>query len=99
MESAQQCAVREVLEETGWKCALGRFAGEVEYLDRRGRHKVVEYWLMQPIEGGFRRFDEVDDLVWLPLADAHAHMSYEHDGALVASVSNAIAVPGFRFEH
>lgn len=98
-ESAPQCALREVLEETGWKCALGRFAGEVEYLDRRGRPKVVEYWLMQPLEGGHRRFDEVDDLLWLPLADAAAHMSYPHDAELIASVANAIALPGFRFEH
>ena len=26
-------------------CHLGRFVGEVEYLDRRGRVKIVSYWL------------------------------------------------------
>jgi len=97
-ESAEECALREVLEETGWKCALGRFAGEVEYVDRRGRQKVVEYWLMQPIEGGYPRFAEVDELAWMPIAEAPARLSYEHDQALVASVARAMTVPGFHFD-
>jgi 8-oxo-dGTP diphosphatase len=97
-ESAEECALREVREETGWSCALGRFAGEVEYVDRRGRPKVVEYWLMQPLEGGFPRFDEVDELVWAPIAEAPARLSYEHDRALVASVSQAMTMPGFHVD-
>jgi 8-oxo-dGTP diphosphatase len=98
-ETAEECALREVQEETGWRCVLGRFAGEVEYLDRRARPKVVEYWLMQPIEGGFPRFDEVDELVWLPVAEAPARLSYEHDRALLTSVASAMEVPGFDFGH
>ncbi|MGD0593442.1 MAG: NUDIX hydrolase [Acidimicrobiales bacterium] len=97
-ESAEECALREVLEETGWKCALGRFAGEVEYVDRRGRPKVVEYWLMQPIEGGYDRYEEVDELAWVPIAEAPGRLTYEHDGALVASVASAMTVPGFHFD-
>jgi 8-oxo-dGTP diphosphatase len=88
-ESAQECALREVMEETGWKCSLGRFVGEVEYIDRRGRPKIVEYWLMQPIEGGYPLDGEVDDLAWVPLAEAPARLTYEHDATLVASVAGA----------
>lgn len=97
-ERAEDCALREVLEETGWKCHLGRFAGEVEYVDRRGRRKVVEYWLMQPVEGGFPRFDEVDEVAWVPVDEAQVHLSYEHDGDLVASVASAMTLAGFRFD-
>ncbi|MHB1510406.1 MAG: NUDIX hydrolase [Acidimicrobiales bacterium] len=88
-ESAQECALREVLEETGWKCSLGRFVGEVEYIDRKGRPKIVEYWLMQPIEGGYPLDGEVDDLTWVPLAEASARLTYDHDATLVASVAGA----------
>src|ERR1035438_7960064 len=40
-ETPIECALREVREETGYSCHLGRFVGQVEYTDRRGRVKVV----------------------------------------------------------
>lgn len=96
-ESAQECALREVREETGWKCSLGRFVGEVSYVDRRGRKKVVEYWLMQPIEGGYPRDGEVDDVAWVPVSDVTSRLSYAHDSELVASVASAMGAPVGRF--
>jgi 8-oxo-dGTP diphosphatase len=85
-EGATECALREVREETGCICELGRFVGEVEYLDRRERVKVVSYWLMQPIEGSFQPSAEVDELRWLPLAEAVQLLSYSHDRELLESV-------------
>jgi 8-oxo-dGTP diphosphatase len=85
-ESPTQCAIREVAEETGYQCDLGRFVGEVEYLDRRDRVKVVSYWLMQPGDGAFQPTQEVDDLRWLPLADAERLLTYPHDRELLQSV-------------
>ena len=32
-------------------CRLLRFIGHTEYLDRKGRPKVVAYWVMAPIAG------------------------------------------------
>jgi 8-oxo-dGTP diphosphatase len=89
-ESDEECALREVREETGWTCALGRFVGEVEYVDRKGRPKIVRYWLMQPTEGAWQPSDEVDELVWMPLLDAPARLSYEHDRHLLAAVAGTI---------
>jgi 8-oxo-dGTP diphosphatase len=85
-ESPSECALREVREETGYGCHLGRFVGEVEYLDRRNRVKVVSYWLMQPVDGAFAPTPEVDELRWHPLADAARLLSYSHDRDLLESV-------------
>jgi 8-oxo-dGTP pyrophosphatase MutT (NUDIX family) len=40
-ETDEECALREVEEETGLRCALGRELASTEYLDRRDRPKVV----------------------------------------------------------
>ncbi|MGD0984539.1 MAG: NUDIX hydrolase [Acidimicrobiales bacterium] len=85
-ESATDCALREVREETGYSCHLGRFVGQVEYTDRRGRLKVVSYWLMQPVDGAFQSTSEVDELLWPSLADAVGLLSYSHDRELLESV-------------
>ena len=85
-ETAAECALREVLEETGYVCELGRFVGEVEYLDRRDRRKIVSYWLMQPVAGVFGPTTEVDELAWLPLAEAGRLLTYAHDCELLGSV-------------
>jgi 8-oxo-dGTP diphosphatase len=92
-ESPTSCALREVLEETGYRCHLGRFVGEVEYIDRRGRLKVVSYWLMQPTGGVFAPTAEVDELRWLPLAEAGRLLSYSHDRELLESVQTPLVKP------
>ena len=86
-ETATECALREAREETGYRCHLGRFVGEVEYNDHRGRVKVVSYWLMQPVEGTFTPTPEVDELRWLPIGDAVRLLSYGHDRELLESVN------------
>ena len=85
-ESLEECALREVREETGYECLLGRFVGEVEYVDRRDRRKIVSYWLMQPVAGAFGPTTEVDELAWLPLAEAGRLLTYAHDCELLGSV-------------
>lgn len=89
-ESPTECALREVREETGYGCHLGRFVGEVEYLDRRGRVKVVSYWLMQPVDGAFEPTPEVDELRWPSLGDAGRLLSYSHDRDLLESVQTPL---------
>ena len=46
-------ALREVEEETGLRCELGRPIGMVRYQDRSGRPKVVAYFEMRPGPGVF----------------------------------------------
>ena len=48
-ETDEQCAVREVEEETGLRCRLGRELLPTAYTDARGRAKVVRYWSMSVV--------------------------------------------------
>ncbi|MGA3353591.1 MAG: NUDIX hydrolase [Acidimicrobiales bacterium] len=92
-EGPTEAALREVREETGFECHLGRLVGEVEYIDRRGRVKIVSYWLMQPTGGTFEPTAEVDELRWLPLADAVVLLSYPHDRELLEAVQMPLTKP------
>jgi 8-oxo-dGTP diphosphatase len=85
-EGWEEAALREVREETGLECALGRELSPVGYQDRKGRDKVVRYWLMEPRGGAFTPNDEVDEVRWLPPAAAGGLLSYPHDAELLQQV-------------
>ncbi|MGZ8585914.1 MAG: NUDIX hydrolase [Actinomycetota bacterium] len=85
-EPEMVAALREVEEETGLTCRLGAHVGAVTYADRTGRPKVVRYWTMTPVSGTFEPGDEVDEIRWLPPAEAEAALSYPHDRDLLRSV-------------
>jgi len=87
-ESFEDCALREVQEETGLRCRMGRFVGSTEYRDRRDRPKVVVYWLMDVLDGEFSPSDEVDEMRWLELTIARRALSYERDRDLIASLDS-----------
>jgi 8-oxo-dGTP diphosphatase len=84
-EAWEQAALREVREETGFECELVRELDAVRYRDRKGRSKLVRYWLMTPRGGSFEPNDEVDELRWLTPAEADDILSYEHDRRLTRS--------------
>jgi 8-oxo-dGTP diphosphatase len=85
-EEWEHAALREVEEETGLRGELVRERAPVAYLDRKGRHKLVRWWLMRPLGGAFEPNDEVDELRWEPLDAAVALLDYPHDHELVRSV-------------
>ena len=87
-ETFEDCARREVLEETGLRCRLGRFVGHTEYRDRKDRPKIVAYWLMAPESGFFYPNEEVDELRWLSVDEARELLSYERDRDLLTMVSS-----------
>jgi 8-oxo-dGTP pyrophosphatase MutT (NUDIX family) len=99
-ESAQETALREVEEETG---AHGRAAGELGstqyWFNWSGERvfKSVTFFLVE-YEGGrlgdlpeaFRH--EVDEVRWLPLADAPGLMTYKGEREVVEKAAAALGV-------
>lgn len=77
-ETAPVAAVREVFEETGHRAILGRRLDLVSYPIEQGVKKVY-YWAARDTGGEFTPGREVDELVWLPVADAKDRLSYPHD--------------------
>jgi 8-oxo-dGTP diphosphatase len=78
-EAWEEAALREVREETGLECELGRELSSTSYHDRKGRSKLVRYWLMDPVGGEFAPNDEVDELRWLTPAEAASLLTYPRD--------------------
>lgn len=78
-ERDEDGALREVEEETGLRCTLGRELPGSRYRDQRGRDKVVRYWAMRPLDGTFGPHAEVDEIRWLPLEAADNALTYERD--------------------
>jgi 8-oxo-dGTP diphosphatase len=85
-EGWEEAALREVEEETGWRCELGRELEATRYTDLKGRDKLVRWWLMTPLDGGFRGDAEVDELRWLAPHDALELLDYDHDRRLVRGI-------------
>ena len=81
-ETYEEAAQREVQEETGLAGRLLRFVGHTEYTDRKGRPKVVAYWVMAAESGSFSVNEEVDELRWLDLPAAERLLSYSRDREL-----------------
>ena len=90
-ESHEEGALREVEEETGLRCELGRELPSSHYHDKKGRPKVVRYWTMRPLDGSFRPHAEVDDARWLPLEQAEAELSYDRDREILTAFADAEA--------
>jgi len=78
-ESDEDCALREVKEETGLFCELVSPAGVTQYVDAKGRPKVVHWFVMRPLAGEFEPTDEVDELRWVPTSEAAGVLSYARD--------------------
>ena len=78
-ERLETAALREVEEETGQTCLIDRCLGITRYIDRRGRDKVVWYWLMRAYSGQFQPLAEVDEVRWCGVVEAMATLSYDHD--------------------
>jgi len=88
-ESSADAAVREVREETGWRCEVVRELTAVTYwFQRSGQRirKTVRWYLMRPLEKEGEHDHEVDEVRWSDPADARARLRYDSDLKLLASL-------------
>ncbi|WP_286930991.1 MULTISPECIES: NUDIX hydrolase [Aeromicrobium] len=85
-------AVREILEETGYRVRLIHPLPEVTYRVRGGL-KQVAYWVARPLDdqSDFRPNREVDDVRWFAPRAARKKLTYEHDRRLLESFEDLVA--------
>ena len=89
-ETAEEGALREVLEETGLRCRLVAPLGCTRYIDRKGRDKIACYWAMEVVEStGWLPTNEVDEVRWLTVHEAMELLSYDRDRALLEGLELA----------
>jgi 8-oxo-(d)GTP phosphatase len=84
-EGAEECALREVEEETGYRCEIRWELAGARYFDGQGRRKHVRYFAMRPLGGDFGAEHEVDEIRWIAPRAAPEVLSYERDTAVVAA--------------
>lgn len=82
-ESFEEAALREVVEETGITAKIRRFIGSTNYTHRKGRPKIVAYYLMESISGEFVPNEEVDELRWVTLDEAFELLTWDRDQELI----------------
>jgi 8-oxo-dGTP diphosphatase len=75
-------ALREIEEETGFTARPGRRLGSLRYPVAEGP-KRVRYWACEAVGGDFTANREVDELRWLPVAEALEQLSPTHDGGVL----------------
>jgi 8-oxo-(d)GTP phosphatase len=83
-EDHADAALREVAEETGWRCTVGPWLPEVRYLDSLARPKRVRFRMMRPVaRDPWTPSDEVDETRWVPADRADEELSYQSDREIV----------------
>jgi 8-oxo-dGTP diphosphatase len=85
-ETLPECAVREVVEETGVQPLLGLPLPTVRYRLPDGRHKQVRYWAARVASSGPRSAEgerEISEVAWLPARSAMNRLAQHGDLAPV----------------
>ncbi len=83
-ETAEQAAVREVAEETGWDCEIDSDLSTAHYSFTRGGELVdkdVRWFLMRRVggDGVPKTPEEIFDMKWLTLDEAGQELIYNSD--------------------
>jgi 8-oxo-dGTP pyrophosphatase MutT (NUDIX family) len=89
-ESSLDAALREVCEETGWRCEVVRELEEITYwFQREGLRvrKSVRWFHMRPLEKVGEHDHEVDEVAWVERAEALRRLRYESDRRLVEALA------------
>ena len=87
-ETSADAAVREVREETGWRCERVRELGAVTYWFQRDGariRKTVRWFLMRPLEKEGEHDHEVDEVEWAERTEALSRLRYDSDRRLLTT--------------
>jgi 8-oxo-dGTP pyrophosphatase MutT (NUDIX family)/phosphohistidine phosphatase SixA len=98
-EDHAEAALREVAEETGWRCVTGPWLPEVRYLDPRARPKRVRFRVMRPAaQGSWTPSNEVDEIRWVSMTRAPEELTYPSDRRVLAAAA-ALDEPIYLIRH
>ncbi|RMH08315.1 MAG: NUDIX hydrolase [Nitrospirae bacterium] len=81
-ETSEQAALREVEEETGWRCRIeGELPRSEYWFQRAGQRikKTVRWFYMSPIEKCREPDEEVEEVAWVPLSEVSGRLTYPKD--------------------
>lgn len=97
-ETPEETAVREVLEETGYRCRIVAPIGTTRYRINSGV-KEVQWFAMRPLPDspGFEKNDEIDEIKWVSRKKARKILDYENDINLVKAPLKGLARTGTLF--
>jgi 8-oxo-dGTP pyrophosphatase MutT (NUDIX family) len=85
-EPDEECAVREIREETNLRVGLGPELVSTTYVSK-GRPKLVRYWLVEPQDPDEARAqNEVDAIAWLTPDEAASRLTYARDRDVLRAV-------------
>jgi len=87
-ETPQEAAAREILEESGLRCEIGRKVGEIGYgfywpPDDVNYDKRVVFFLARPLGGEVRLEDRFDDWRWTTPARALRLLHHANDRGIL----------------
>jgi len=91
-ESWEAAALREIEEETGLRCELGREVGRSYYTDARGRQKEVRFFAMTS-SGEPAAAHEIDAVAWVALEQGAAELTYPSDREVLAKLAPPAGAP------
>lgn len=78
-ETWKKTALREVLEETGYKAKIKKYAGSISYL-LDGKPKVVLFWHMEIKSENHEKMNgEVDEVRWVTVEEAEKLLDYPQE--------------------
>lgn len=88
-ESLEECALREVAEETGYECRLRAFIETMTFEAKDGVHRLHIYEMAQA-RGKFVPNAETDRAEWLSIEDAVARATYPNVRALLMAAATRL---------
>ncbi len=100
-ETLPETATREVAEETGIEARVVIELGTIDYWfvtsDKRV-HKYVHHYLLEAVGGSLTIENDPDheavDVAWLPLRDAHRHLTFPNERRIAREAWQRLAGDG-----
>jgi len=98
-ETPQEAAAREILEESGLRCEIGKKVGETGYVfywppDDVNYDKRVVWFLARPLGGDVRLEDRFDDWRWTTPARGLRLLHHGNDRGILRKALRAAGLTG-----